>query len=95
MSVANGFWFFCFWIAVMTQYREILGLEKRAYHKMELKKMGWEMQSSNLTFEDNSQMASIWSRFTSHKCVSTSLAIGTCITQNSHFSFNKQFRHEM
>ena len=40
-------------------------------------------QSSNLTFEDNSQMASTWSRFTSHKCVSTSL--GTCAAQNSHF----------
>ena len=40
-------------------------------------------QGSNLTFEDNSQMASTWSRFTSHKCVSTSL--GTCAVQNSHF----------
>ena len=40
-------------------------------------------QGSNLTFEDNSQMASTWSRFTSHKCVSTSL--GTCAAQNSPF----------
>ena len=40
-------------------------------------------QGSNLTFEDNSQMASTWSRFTSHKCVSASL--GTCAAQNSHF----------
>ena len=28
-------------------------------------------------------MASTWSRFTSHKCVSTSL--GMCTVQNSHF----------
>ena len=41
------------------------------------------IQGSNLTFEDNGQMASTWSRFTSHKCVSTSL--GTCAAQNSHF----------
>ena len=40
-------------------------------------------QGSNLTFEDNSQMASTWSRFTSHNCVSTSL--GTCAAQHSHF----------
>ena len=40
-------------------------------------------QGSNLTFEDNSQMASTWSRFTSHKCVSTSP--GMCAAQNSHF----------
>ena len=40
-------------------------------------------QGSNLTFEDNSQMASTWSRFISHECVSTSP--GTCAAQNSHF----------
>ena len=44
---------------------------------------GWLRQGSNLTLEDNSQMASTWSRFTSHKCVSTSL--GMCAAQNSHF----------
>ena len=43
------------------------------------------IQGSNLTSEGNkcSQMASPWSRVTSHKCVSTSL--GTCTAQNSHF----------
>ena len=41
------------------------------------------VQGLNLTFEDNSQMASTWSRFNSHKCVSTSL--GMCTAQNSHF----------
>ena len=44
------------------------------------------LQGSNLTFDDNSQMASrasTWPRFSSHKCVSTSL--GTCTAQNSHF----------
>ena len=38
---------------------------------------------SNLAFEYDSQMASTWSRSTSHKCVSTRL--GTCTAQNSHF----------
>ena len=43
------------------------------------------MQGSNLTFGDNSQMASTWSRFISHKCVSTSL--GTCAAQTVIFMF--------
>ena len=41
------------------------------------------VQGSNLTFDNNSQMAGTWSRFSSHKCVSTSL--GMCTAQNSHF----------
>ena len=41
-------------------------------------------RARTLTFEANSQMASTWSRFTSHKCVSTSL--GMCEAHfNSHF----------
>ena len=44
-----------------------------------------EIQGSNLTFEDTSQMASTWPRFTSHKCVSTCTSLGTCAAQNSHF----------
>ena len=42
-----------------------------------------KFQGSNLPFEDNSQMASTRSTFTSHKCVSTSLGMGTA--QNNHF----------
>ena len=41
------------------------------------------LQGSNLTFEDNSQMACTWSRFSGQKCVCTGLATGTA--QNSHF----------
>ena len=40
-------------------------------------------QGSNLPFENNRQMASTWSTFTSHKCVSTSLGMGTA--QNCRF----------
>ena len=56
---------------------------KKELWKRDVTQHSVRFQGSNLTFEDNGQMASTWSRFTSHKCVSTSL--GTCAAQNSHF----------